>query len=103
MCVTGCGEADEVEIAWQVGNQGSVATASATLELHVDRGGTGTLAASVPIPAIDPGIMPEGGVFSLPATTFAGATGYTLRLVDTSGTECDPSNDEVVVTSAVCP
>jgi hypothetical protein len=103
LCVSGCDPDDEVEVAWQVGNQGALASEPAAMVLYIRNGGTETEVARATLPAMEAGEMPAGGIFSLPASVFAGADGYILRVEDIDHTECDPDNQEEVVNVPVCP
>jgi len=103
LCITGCDPGDVVQISYQVGNQGSIASTEVTLSLYATYGSTETLLGTATIPAVDPGYAPPGGVFTLDAAQLAGADGYVARLEGVSGSDCDDTNHESRSSLGVCP
>lgn len=103
LCVTGCDEGDEAQVSWQVGNQGAVASGTATLTFYALWGSTELVLGTAAIPEIEPGDVPAGGVFTFDPVLVAGANAYGVRLDDIRSSECDDTNHDARANVAICP
>ncbi|MEQ1571977.1 MAG: VCBS repeat-containing protein, partial [Myxococcota bacterium] len=94
-CWTGCGADDTFELPWQVDNAGGAALpAGAEVHLLAVTSGAEVELASTVLPAVAPGELLPGGVFTVAASDLAGADQYRVRL-DGWTLDCHPGDTEL--------
>ncbi|MEZ4234968.1 MAG: PQQ-binding-like beta-propeller repeat protein [Myxococcota bacterium] len=107
VCASSCvGGVGVVDLGLVVRNDGALPARATTAALYVvDAAGAEALAATVAVPAVDPGQALPGLTFEVPVQDWTGA--YVVRL-DDDGTrpslgECDEGDNAVAGEAAVCP